>query len=980
MTSNCKTNLAFWTVAGFYFFFVSCGRVHAFVTLSSQRFKTSISLSSKIDGNNLLDKIPKSIPFFSKATADSPPVPPSIPPPLNENDIQPFEATPEFLIAKAKSVIATDLAVQDPTLLGDDFIWIGPLSETPLGKVDYLAAGRFFDLRSSFPDLDYRGHDFRIDANDSLTVRCTVRTLGTMRGSLRLRNQIVQPNGAQWRGPPEAVSMTFDEKTGKVVKLCSSFAMDRQVGNSNGLCGVMGAATVAGVPPSDWEVFSATSVISRIFGRPVYPLEEVTTFLAPFPETVMIQLTKGILSSNLASDDSSLLAESFSFVTPSVGPVGKKAYLESYAAQEFQRLNPEFSNFRVDPYDPNRVWADVKPIGPSLEGPPQAFSFSFDDDGFCTRITAGAVMDPTIGNTGGLSGPEGIRYSLGQGAPAILTRPLPLALGRIKKNLLSPITKIAADDYVLTVEKDESNVATAKVEVDKSASALTALQESLGNGIFVKNDDETKVKKEFSLEQEKAVAEEKRQKAVARKKKAQAEAAEKRRIQAEEKAASLKLAAEKRKLAAEKKKATQGESRLQLAEKRQSEAKAKKAAQAESRRKLAEKKQVELEEREAAKAEAQRKQEEKRLALVEKKKLEAEGKKAATQRLLAETEKRKAQQVEARRRESSLKASQEKRRLQTEEKKAAQAQALKKKEEERRAIAEQKKIIAQERRATEEEARRRKLDKLKSTATKSKPTAKRAPRESPSPSFSLPGLNFGQQTSSAPASPRKKEARPSLFAPPKPKPLTKAPNGVPTIIEWRSRRDGGISGRIFGSRNFEEGDRVETSEIVQGEIDNGFVVTTDSGSRYFLSSKSRKEMNNNNVLSKPLPKELLNAKPGATIQLTKKKKEEDAKAALEALKNAKPRATLSLAALFGIDDSEEETSQSSRSSSAKSAPKGVPELKRWKQNRDESITGFVSGSPAFRNGEKITTSPIGRGNVAKGEVVVTTSGSKYFLQ
>jgi hypothetical protein len=56
----------------------------------------------------------------------------------------------------------------------------------------------------------------------------------------------------------------------------------------------------------------------------------------------------------------------------------------------------------VDPYDPYRVWVDVRPKGTTLDGvyvdsPPQAFSFTFDDEGFCTRLTAGAVMDPSIG-------------------------------------------------------------------------------------------------------------------------------------------------------------------------------------------------------------------------------------------------------------------------------------------------------------------------------------------------------------------------------------------------------------------------------------------------------------------------------------------------------------------------------------------------------------------------------------------------------
>ena len=308
-----------------------------------------------------------------------------------------FDPVAEALIRKSKALIASDLGIQDPSLLAEDFLWIGPYLEKPLGKVDYLAAGRFFSLRTAFPDLDYRPHDFRMDRNDPLTVRCTVRPVGVMRGPLRLRNELVPPNGKQWRGPPEAISITFDAESGKVAKLCSGFAMDRLVGNTNGLCGVLAAATVAGVPPSEWEVNAIPTVISRFFGRPVDPLGEVSTFLAPFPETVMIQLVKGILTTNLAADDPALLSKDFTFLTPSLGPVGKAKFIESYATQEFGGFEPEYSHFRVDPFDPYRVWVDVKPVGPGLEGPPQAFSFTFDDDGFCTRITAGAVMDPSIG-------------------------------------------------------------------------------------------------------------------------------------------------------------------------------------------------------------------------------------------------------------------------------------------------------------------------------------------------------------------------------------------------------------------------------------------------------------------------------------------------------------------------------------------------------------------------------------------------------
>lgn len=59
-----------------------------------------------------------------------------------------FDPSPEGLILRAKAVVVSDLGIQDESLLDNDFIWIGPqLGSQVLGKSDYLAAGKFFDLR-----------------------------------------------------------------------------------------------------------------------------------------------------------------------------------------------------------------------------------------------------------------------------------------------------------------------------------------------------------------------------------------------------------------------------------------------------------------------------------------------------------------------------------------------------------------------------------------------------------------------------------------------------------------------------------------------------------------------------------------------------------------------------------------------------------------------------------------------------------------
>lgn len=129
------------------------------------------------------------------------------------------------------------------SLLSDtNFIWVSGNNINDgrtgiLNKIEYLAAGRYFDLRSSFPDLDYRGHDFRIFVNeqreyqddnddrsiDEITVRFTTLTTGTFRGRpLKLRSKVIQPNGKMMNCPHTSVSITFataGSDKGKIIKL-----------------------------------------------------------------------------------------------------------------------------------------------------------------------------------------------------------------------------------------------------------------------------------------------------------------------------------------------------------------------------------------------------------------------------------------------------------------------------------------------------------------------------------------------------------------------------------------------------------------------------------------------------------------------------------------------------------------------------------------------------------------------------------------
>lgn len=380
----------------------------AFISPSSNTLASTKPRRSKTDLEvAFLDQLPN--PFGGNKDTEMVPRPPSTPPPVSNE--------PEALFSRARAILATDLGLTDPSFLAEDFVWVGPdvVSNGALSKEEYIAAGKFFNLRGAFPDLDYRAHDFRLDPDDPLTVRFTARTVGTMRGELRLRSETLPPNGVRMVCPPEAISMTFDGQSGKLVKLCSGFTMDRLVGNTAGLCGVMAAATVAGSPPSEWEIYPPTAVVSRFFGRSIKQIKEPEdVFLAPFPESVMIQLAKGVLASELGTRDPDLLSEDFTFCGPIVGPLKKKAFLEAFSNFKIKEALPDlqenYSNFRVDPYDPYRVWYDMKATGTRTGplagqegngakyiGPPEVASMTFDDNGICTRLTAGAVMDPTYG-------------------------------------------------------------------------------------------------------------------------------------------------------------------------------------------------------------------------------------------------------------------------------------------------------------------------------------------------------------------------------------------------------------------------------------------------------------------------------------------------------------------------------------------------------------------------------------------------------
>merc|ERR1712087_584420 len=128
-----------------------------------------------------------------------------------------------------------------------------------------------------------------------------------------------------------------------------------------------------------------------------------------------------------------MMDETFEFCAPVVGPLSKEEYLgalESFKLTEAFDINSRVYNIHVDPFEFNRVWYMTRPLakhvgtcfgkeatGKELVQPPQANSFTFNEEGKVTQMTVGYVMDRRVGNTGGLGAAFGYFYGIGKPLP-----------------------------------------------------------------------------------------------------------------------------------------------------------------------------------------------------------------------------------------------------------------------------------------------------------------------------------------------------------------------------------------------------------------------------------------------------------------------------------------------------------------------------------------------------------------------------------
>lgn len=157
--------------------------------------------------------------------------------------------------------------------------------------------------------------------------------------------------------------------------------------------------------------------------------------------SALITRCKEVVNNQIGLKKSDDLAEDFQFIFPYVGPLSKEEYLSAVGGFDLTMMFPKlgeglYYDFRVDPYQHNRVWFTARMIavhqgdgpfgratGKTVDCPPQAISLTFNKEGKVTLYTGGYVMDKLVGNSGGLGGVFGILYALGKPLPFPEARP-----------------------------------------------------------------------------------------------------------------------------------------------------------------------------------------------------------------------------------------------------------------------------------------------------------------------------------------------------------------------------------------------------------------------------------------------------------------------------------------------------------------------------------------------------------------------------
>jgi len=227
--------------------------------------------------------------------------------------------------------------------------------------------------------------------------------------------------------PPEAVSLTFNDD-GQVREITTGYPVDRLCGTSGGLGGLFGILEGLGYPlpvpltrPCSENIRPIVGFLGLEdeFGPTQVPVVGKADAL---PEEKLFELTERLIESRFGIKDTAVLADSFISAGPFGPTLRKDKYLELASSANISEAFPDvdyrWRDFRICPFDVNRVWYTCSPAGThsadlNLGGevlratgrcwrsPPECGSATFDADGKCVYVTSGYVMDRRVDNTNG---------------------------------------------------------------------------------------------------------------------------------------------------------------------------------------------------------------------------------------------------------------------------------------------------------------------------------------------------------------------------------------------------------------------------------------------------------------------------------------------------------------------------------------------------------------------------------------------------
>lgn len=150
------------------------------------------------------------------------------------------------LIELAKAAFAVRTGIEDDSVLAPDFRFEFPV--VSLGREEYLATVKGFDLAGAFPDMNSHAYDWRVDPFEPNRVWFTIRNAATHTGTLNFGKVAYPATGKQVFSPPECCSYVFNEE-GKVVSFTGGVVMDRRVGNTGGWGAAFGLLHAIGALP-----------------------------------------------------------------------------------------------------------------------------------------------------------------------------------------------------------------------------------------------------------------------------------------------------------------------------------------------------------------------------------------------------------------------------------------------------------------------------------------------------------------------------------------------------------------------------------------------------------------------------------------------------------------------------------------------------------------------------------------------------------